>query len=98
MKLSINHIASWRYTCQWKQEQIEKDVIRKNLTRTDYNYNIGDNVMVIKNQAYKYEKPFQGPYEFVQTWTNRNVTTKMGAVTARLNLRSIKSYDGIEIE
>ena len=53
MILPINNIENWRYIHQQKQTQIEKDVIRENSTRTDYYYNIGDKVLVRRNQAYK---------------------------------------------
>ena len=65
MILSINNIVNWKYICQQKQAQIEKAVIRENSTRIDHDYNIGDKIMVKRNWAYKYETPFQGPYEII---------------------------------
>ena len=52
--------------------KIEKDVIRKNSTRIDHYHRAGDKVVVRRNQAYKYETPFQGLYEIVQVWKKRN--------------------------
>ena len=69
MILPINHILIWKYICQRKQEQIEKYVIRENFTRINCSYNIGDKVMVSRNQAYKCETTFQGLCEIIQTWT-----------------------------
>ena len=46
MILPINHIANWRLIRQRKQAQIDKYVIRKNSTRVDYDYIIGDWVVV----------------------------------------------------
>ena len=48
MILPINHIANWILICQRKQAQIDKDGICKNSTRFDYDYRIGDWVMVNK--------------------------------------------------
>ena len=73
MILPISHIENWRYMCHRKQAQVEKYIIRENSTRIDYDYNIGDKVMVRRNQAYKYETPFQGPYEIIQMWKNGTV-------------------------
>ena len=98
MILPINHIASWRYIRQRKQTQIEKDVICENSTRIDHDYRFGDKVLVRRNQAYKYETPFQGPYGIIQTWTNGTVTIRTDAVTARLNIRYINTYDSPEVE
>ena len=82
---------------QRKQAEIEKYIIHKNSTIIDYNYNVGDKVLVRINQAYKYETPFQGPYAIIQTWRNGTVTIKMGTVTSRLNIFRIKPYYSQEI-
>ena len=47
MIIPINHVADWRYICQHKQAKIDKDVIRGNNTRIDYNYRVGDKLMII---------------------------------------------------
>ena len=44
--LPINHIADSRYIRHRKQEQIEKYVIRKNSTRIEYDYIVGDKVVI----------------------------------------------------
>ena len=54
--------------------------------------------MVRINQAYKYETLFQGPYVIVQTWTNKNVTIRTGAVIARINIRHIKTYHNPDLD
>ena len=54
--------------------------------------------MVRKNQGYKCETPFQGPYEIVQMWTKRNVTIQMGAVTSRINIRRKKPYRNLNLD
>ena len=92
MILPINHLAGCRYIRQRKQVQIDKDVIRENTTRIDYDYRVRDQVMIRNKSAYKCEKMFKGPYENFQTWTNRTVTLQTGVVTTRLNIRQIKPY------
>ena len=59
MILPINHIENWRLIRQCKQAQIYKDVIRKNSTRIDHNYVIGDWFMVRENNYFN-ETPFKG--------------------------------------
>ena len=93
MILPINHIANRRKLRQQKQTQIEKYAIHENSTRLNHNYTIGDKVLVRINQAYKYETLFQGTYEIFQTWTNRAVTVRTGAVTSTLNICYIKPYN-----
>ena len=54
--------------------------------------------MVRRNQAYKYETPFQGSYEIVRTCTNGTTTIRRGAVTARINIRRIKYYHNLDLD
>ena len=82
MILPINHKANWKCICHWKQTQTEKDKIRKNSTRINYDYNIQDKFMVRRNQAYKYKTLFLGLYEIFQAWTYVSNTIQTGAVTA----------------
>ena len=43
----IKHIAVWRFTCHSKQVQIEKYVILKRQTKINYNFKVGDKVLMI---------------------------------------------------
>ena len=62
MILPIHHIESWRYIRQRKKTQIEKDVIREESTRIDYNYIVGDQVTIRNKSAYKNETHFKRLY------------------------------------
>ena len=79
MTLPINHLANCRFILQRKQGKIEKDILCKNSTRIDHNYRVGNHTMVRKQNDLKYETPFKGLYDIVQTWTNRNVAIQTGA-------------------
>ena len=61
-RLSINHVADWRYIHQRKQTQINKDVNRENTTRADQIYIVGDKLITKNNSDYKYKNPSRGPY------------------------------------
>ena len=86
MILLINHIVYWRYIRQRKQEQINKDLNHENNTRIDHDYIVGDKVITKNRSAYKYETPFRGPYEILQTWTKGTVNLPTGAVKFRINI------------
>ena len=93
MIIPINQVAYWRYICQNKQEQIDKDVICKNSTRIDHDYRVEDQVTTRIKSVYKYKTPFKGTYEIFHTWTNRTVALKTGVVTTRINIRNIRPYN-----
>ena len=97
MILPINHVVYWSYIPQRKQTQINKDFNRENNTRIDYDYRVEDKVMIKYRSACKYETPFRGLYEIVQTWKNGTVTLRMVAVTHRINIRNIKPYNDADV-
>ena len=94
----INYIADWRYIRQSKQTQINKDVAWENTNIIDHDYRVGDKVTKKIRSAYKYETPFRGPFEVVQTCTNGTVTLQTGGVTNRVKTRNIKPYNDADVE
>ena len=54
--------------------------------------------MTKHRSEYKYETPFRGPYEIVQTCTNWTVTLQTEAVTHRINICNIKPYNDADVE
>ena len=48
--------------------------------------------MVKEKNDCKYETPFKGLYEIIQTKTMGTITIQMGAFTDRLNIRRVKLY------
>ena len=53
--------------------------------------------MVRGKNVLKYETPFKGPYEMIQTWSSGTVTIQTGAITDRLNIRRVKPYKIMEV-
>ena len=97
MILPTNHVADWMYIYQHKQTQIYKYINRENTTIIDHDYRVGDEFMTKDRSAYKYETPFRGLYGIFQTWTNRTVTLRMGAVTHRINIINSKTYNDADV-
>ena len=93
MILPITFVSYWRYIRQCKQTKIDNDVIHKNANRIYHYYRVGDKVITQTKSEYKYETPYRGPYEIVQTWTNGTITLRTGAVTIIINIRNIETYN-----
>ena len=64
------HTEDWELIRQKKHKQINKCNIRENKHIVDHEYKVGDNVMVTKHTAYKYETPYKGPVVITQCFTN----------------------------
>ena len=90
--LLIEHISHWIFIFQQKQAQIINDNVRENKSIIDYNYQVGDDVMLKNKSYYKYKQKFKGPYKIVQHWTNGTVKLQMGSTINRLNIQRIHPY------
>ena len=80
MILPINHVANWRYICQRKQLQIEKYFIHENSIRINYDYRVGDQVIMKNKAAYKYKTTFIGMCKRVSYVDKRISHTTNGSV------------------
>ena len=98
MIIPINHVVEWGYINQRKQTHINEYASRENTTIIDHDYRVGDKFRTKSRSAYKYETPFRGPYEVVQKCTNGTFTLRTGAVTHRVNIRNIKTYNDAIVE
>ena len=90
--LPIKHMVDLELIRQKNQTQINKDNIRKNRHSVDHDYKVGDNVMLTKHTAYKYETPYTGPFVTTQCYTNDMVNLKCGATQIMYNISCIKPY------
>ena len=66
--------------------------IHKNRHRVDYNYKVGDDVMITNHITYKYETPYKGPFLITQCFTNGIVKLQFGATQITYYIRRIKPY------
>ena len=59
--------------------QINRDNARENKHRVDYDYEVGDKVVLLNHTAYKYKTPYKGPFVITQCFTNATVKLQYGA-------------------
>ena len=74
------------------QTQINKDNIRKNNTGVDHDYKVGDKVGITNNASFKYETPYNGPFEIKRCCNNVTVTLKCSEIKIRYNVCFIQIY------
>ena len=92
MILPIKHRVDWELIRQQKQMQSNRDNARENRHRVEYDYKVGDNVMLTNHTAYKYETPYKGPFVRTQCFTNGTLNLQYGPIKIRYNIRQIKLY------
>ena len=78
MILLIKHRVNWELICQQKQMQINIYNTLENKHRVDYDFKVGDKLILTNHTAYKYEAPYKGP--FVMTWCFTNGTVNYNVV------------------
>jgi hypothetical protein len=92
MILPIEHIADWQMIKHRKQQLINKNNERENAKRINYDYKVGDRVLIYTPDPNKMEQPREGPYPVIQVHTNGTVTLQKGLVTQRYNIRQIVPF------
>ena len=86
MVFNIAAIVDWRSITI--NNQSDKGNLLDNRKRVDYDYQIGDQVYVIRDGVYrKLEGPHLGPYPITPVNTNGTVRIQKGNVNERLNIR-----------
>ena len=58
----------------------------------DKYFKVSDRSILVNNTAFKYEIPYNGPFEITQCWTNGTVALQCGATKIRYNICHIKSH------
>jgi len=92
MIFPIQHLADWQEIKNRKQSMIDKHNERENAKRVDYDYKVGDQVLIYTPDPNKMEQPREGPYPVLQVHTNGTVTIQKGTVTQRYNIRQIVPF------
>jgi hypothetical protein len=93
MMFNIKHVANWHAIRANKQKLIHQNNERENANRIPHEYEVGDKVLLLRNQPNKYERPYDGPYVIQKVLTNGTVHLKMGAVTDTVNIRRLQPYN-----
>ena len=93
MLLNIKFIADWESIRLRKQKVIDTNNARENSLRVDYDYQIGDKVLVTSTDiTRKLNCPTKGPFNIIQVYTNGTVRVQNGAVSERVNIRRCIPY------
>jgi hypothetical protein len=93
MIFPIQHVADWAHIKNRKQTLINKNNDRENAKRVDYDYVVGDAVLLYTPDPNKMEMPREGPYLITQVHVNGTVTIQKDSVTQRLNIRQLVPFN-----
>ena len=85
-------MADWRSIQARKQKLIDENNERENAKRLDYDYQVGDQILMQRLDAKKAERPYDGPFTVHRVHTNGTITIRKGPVLERINNRRAFPY------
>ena len=74
-----------------KQKLIKYNNERKNCSRIQHTYHVGDDVLMINPDSQKIETPYLGPYKVTAIHDNGTLTIKKEHVYETMNIHTIKT-------
>jgi hypothetical protein len=94
MLFDIPYIANWINIEDYRQRQTDLSTERKNKKRVDYDYKIGDRVLVIQDGILrKAQSPLgKEPWTLRTVHTNGTIRIQRGTKTERINIRRVTPY------
>ena len=93
MIYDLTYVADFDRLRTRKQTLINRANRRENEKRIDYDYRVGDQVLLHKDGVLrKMASPMEGPYRIIEVFTNGTVKIQRGIVQERLNIRRIKPF------
>ncbi len=93
MIFNLATVVDWRVISARKQTQIDRDNLRENARRVNYDYAVGDRVFVKNKGVQRKLDPIkQGPYTITEVHTNGTVRIQCRNFTERINIRRLEPF------
>ena len=94
MLFDIPYIADWNKIGDYRQRQADLNNLRENKKRIDYDYKVGDKILVRKDGILrKAESRWHNePWTIVSVHTNGTIRVQRGNKSERLNIRRVKPF------
>jgi hypothetical protein len=94
MLFDIPYIADWNKIGDYRQHQTDLNTARENLHRADYDYKVGDKVLIRKDGILrKSESRYDSePWTITSVHTNGTIRVERGTKSERINIRRVTPY------
>ncbi len=93
MLFNLSTLVNWKAIAINKQKSVDKANLRENRNRIDYDYQVGQQVYVIRDGIFrKLEGPKFGPFPITEIFTNGTVRIQRGSVNERINIRRLEPH------
>ena len=90
MLFGIPYLANWKGIGQRRQELVDRNNVRENKNRVDFDYRTGQKVLLWKEGILrKAETRYKVPYVITEVHTNDTIMIQKGSLSERLNIRRV---------
>ena len=94
MLFDIPFLADWNKIGDYRQRQTDLNTERENRTRKDWDYKVGDKVLlrkdgILRKSESRYERD---PWTITSVHTNGTIRVQRGSKSERLNIRRVTPY------
>ncbi len=94
MLFDLPFISDWKQIGEYRQRQTDRSNERENKTRVDFNYKVGNKVLICKDGIlHKTEsRLIKEPWTISTDHTNENIRIQCGAKSERINIQRVTPF------
>jgi len=92
MLFNIPFVADWKQIGDYRQHQTDRSNKRENSTRGDYDYKVGDKILIRKDGILHSAESIwrKDPWTITPVHTNGTIRIQCGTKSERINIRRVK--------
>ncbi len=94
MLFDIPFVADWHKIEDYRQRQTDRSNIRENNKRVDYDYKVGDKVLIRKDGILRKTESIwrKEPWTITTIHTNGTIRIQCGTKSERINIRRVTPF------
>ncbi len=94
MLFGIPFVADWHKIGDYRQRQTDRSNIRENNKRVDYDYKVGDIVLICKDGVLRKAESIwrKKPWTIMTVHTNGPIRIQCGTKSERINIRRVTPF------
>jgi hypothetical protein len=94
MLFDIPYLADWHKIGEYRQKLTDKNTLRENKKRVDYDYKVNEKVLIAKDGILrKTESRYDNdPWTIVSVHTNGTIMVQRGNKSQRINIRRVTPF------
>jgi hypothetical protein len=94
MLFNIPFVADWKQIGEYRQHQTDCSYKRENSTRVDYDYKVGDKILIRKDSILRNAESIwrKDPWTIMPIHTNGTIRIQCGTKSERINIRRVTPF------